>query len=126
MSNDAGPQHRQCWEIAGFIAIAALMAWDLGIDYTEGAGWAPIASELAILVIALIGAALNWHQLVMAMRWLGVGREEARQWCEENRLGVLPLAHHVAADMMRALESTPENQTDLAPAAAPLQIEVIL
>jgi len=85
MSNDVEPQRRRRWEIAGFVAIAVLMAWDLGVDYSEGTGWAHIAVELVILLIAVTGATLIWRQLKVTQEWLTVAREEARQWREENR-----------------------------------------
>jgi len=85
MSNDVRPQRRRWWEIAGFLAIAVLMAWDLGVDYAEGTGWAHIALELVILLIAVTGATLIWRQLKVTQQWLTVAREEARQWRDENR-----------------------------------------
>lgn len=85
MSNDIEPQRLKHWEIAGFLAIAALMAVDLAIDYAEGAGWRHIAAELVILVIAAGGALFIWLQLKETRQRLTVAREEANQWRDENR-----------------------------------------
>lgn len=85
MSNDIEPRRLRRWEIAGFVAIAILMAWDLGVDYAEGTGWAHIAVELVILLIAAGGALLIWRQLRETRRRLTAARQEARQWREENR-----------------------------------------
>jgi DNA-binding CsgD family transcriptional regulator len=101
MSDDIGPQRPRRWEIAGFVAIAVLMAWDLGIDYAEGTGWAHIAVELVILLIAAAGAILIWRQLRETRAKLSVARGEADQWREENRELMAGLGTAIARQFQR-------------------------
>jgi DNA-binding CsgD family transcriptional regulator len=85
MSNDLDPQRLRRWEIIGFLAIVALVSWDLAVDYAEGVSWGHIAAELVILIIAASGAFVIWRQLKRARRRLVVVQSEANQWQEENR-----------------------------------------
>lgn len=85
MSNDASTTRLRRWEIGGFVAIAALIGWDLVLDYNEGAGWGHIAAEFIVLLIAAGGAVLVWLQLGRTRRRLTVARAEANRWREENR-----------------------------------------
>lgn len=85
MSDDMGPRRTKRWEILGFLVIAALMCWDLAVDYDEGASLLHILAELVILVIAAGGALLVWLQLKRTRTYLAVAQSEASQWREENR-----------------------------------------
>lgn len=85
MSNDAGPRRLRRWEVAGFAAIAVLMAWDLAVDYSEGTSWPHILVELVILLVAAAGAVLILWQLKETRQRLSLAMEQADQWREENR-----------------------------------------
>lgn len=85
MSNDIEPRRLRRWEISAFVAIAVLMAWDLGVDYAEGTSWGHIALELVALLIAATGAVSIWRRLKETRRRLSVARAEATQWREENQ-----------------------------------------
>ena len=85
MSDDIARTRLRRWEIGGFVAIAALIGWDLVVDYTEGAGWAHIAAEFVVLLIAAAGAIAVWLQLGRTRRRLSVARADADRWREENR-----------------------------------------
>lgn len=101
MSNDIDRDRRRRWEIAGFVAIALLMAWDLGVDYAEGTGWAHQAVELTIMLIAVTGAAMIWRQLKVTQEWLSVARAEAHQWRKENRELIQGLSSAIARQFTR-------------------------
>jgi len=85
MSDDVSEQRRRRWEIAGFILIALLIAWDLLVDYGEDVGLGHLAVELLVFIVAIAGALSLWRRLGRTSRDLSLAREEAERWRQENR-----------------------------------------
>lgn len=85
MSQDVTDGGSRLWEVAVFAAIAALMGWDLTVDYLEGTGWGHIATEFAILVLAAAAAVRIWLELKRTRTDLSSARAEASRWRTENR-----------------------------------------
>lgn len=85
MSDDIHEQ-RSRWIIIGlFAAIAALIGWDLAVDYGEGADWRHVGIELLVLFAATAGIALLWRRFDRTRADLAEAREQARHWQEQNR-----------------------------------------
>ena len=101
MSDDVRRSGPLWWEIIGFAAIAALMLWDLAVDYTEGAGWGHIAAELLILGIAAVGAVLLWRRLKRTKTDLSIARADAERWRRENREILAGFSAAIAAQFDR-------------------------
>ena len=101
MSDDVRRSGPLIWEIVGFAAIAALMLWDLAVDYTEGAGWGHIAAELLILAIAAIAALLLWRRLKRATTDLTIAQADAERWRTENRELLAGFSAAIAAQFGR-------------------------
>jgi DNA-binding CsgD family transcriptional regulator len=85
MSDDIREPHARLVIIALFALIAALITWDLAIDYGEGADWRHVAVELLILVVAASGIAYLWRRFDRTRIDLADAREQAAQWQEQNR-----------------------------------------
>ncbi len=85
MSDDLNDRWQLLAAIALFAAIVLLIAWDLSVDYGEGAGWVHIAIELLVLIVAASGMAMLWRLFYAARGDLSEAREEAERWREENR-----------------------------------------
>ncbi len=79
-----GPGHR-ILGIASFALIAVLIAWDLAVDYREGADWGHLAVELLVLVVAAGGIVVLWRRFDRTRSDLDDARDLARQWQEKNR-----------------------------------------
>ena len=62
MSDDIHEQRPHHVFIGLFAAIAALIAWDLVMDYGEGADLRHVSIELLVLFAAAIGIALLWRR----------------------------------------------------------------
>ena len=110
MSNDLETGRLKRWEIIGFLAIAALMVWDLAVDYAEGTSVAHFAAELVILVIAAGAALAIWLQLKRTRRNLAVAKSEANQWREENRDLLRGLSAAIATQFERWGLSSAETE----------------
>jgi DNA-binding CsgD family transcriptional regulator len=85
MSDDIREPRARLVIIALFALIAALIVWDLAIDYGEGADWRHVAVELLILVVAASGMAFLWRRFDRTRIDLADAREQAAQWREQNR-----------------------------------------
>jgi DNA-binding CsgD family transcriptional regulator len=95
--NSTGPDHQtdsdlQPPHIAGgrrsfvlFALIAALMATDLSIEFSEGVPWALQSFELLIFVSALAGFGLHWWEMVTARRHSQQLHEELQEARAEAR-----------------------------------------
>ena len=98
MSDDVHEQ-RSRWIIIGlFAAIAALIGWDLIVDYGEGADWRHVGIELLVLFAAAAGITLLWRRFERARTDLAEARQQARHWQEQNR------------ELLRGLGSAIETQ----------------
>jgi DNA-binding CsgD family transcriptional regulator len=85
MSDDIREPRARLVIIALFALIAALIVWDLAIDYGEGADWRHVAVELLILIFATTGVALLWRRFDRARTDLADAREQSEQWRKQNR-----------------------------------------
>lgn len=85
MSDDVQEKHSQFFVIALFVLIAALILWDLILDYREGANWAHLGIELVVLFAASVGAAVLWRRLTQSRTDLAEAIVEAEQWRQESR-----------------------------------------
>ena len=85
MSDDIHEQRPRRVFIGLFAFIAALIAWDLFVDYGEGADLRHVGIELVVLFAAAIGIALLWRRFDRTRTDLDEAREQARQWQEQNR-----------------------------------------
>ena len=68
-----------------FIVIALLIGWDVAADYTEGANWSLLATELFMLLMAASGVVLLWLQLRQTQLQLEHAQVETAQWRKESR-----------------------------------------
>lgn len=85
MSDDVY-EPRARWLIIGlFGLIAALIAWDLVVDYGEGADWRHVGIELLVLIAAASGMTLLWRRFHRTRSDLAEARAQARQWQAQNR-----------------------------------------
>ena len=85
MSDDIHEQRPRRVFIGLFAAIAALIAWDLVMDYGEGADMRHVGIELLVLFAAAIGIALLWRRFDKTRTDLDAAREQAQRWQEQNR-----------------------------------------
>ena len=85
MSDDVHASRQRALAIALFAVIAGLIAWDLAIDYGEGAAWQHVVIELVILVAALLGIVLLLRRLRHARSHLAAARDEATRWQTQHR-----------------------------------------
>lgn len=85
MSDDIHEQRPRRVFIGLFTVIAALIAWDLAVDYGEGADLRHVGIELVVLFAAAIGIALLWRRFDRTRTDLDEARDQARQWQEQNR-----------------------------------------
>ena len=85
MSDDIHEQRPRRVFIGLFAAIAALIAWDLVMDYGEGADLRHVSIELLVLFAAAFGIALLWRRFDKTRTDLDEAREQAKQWQEQNR-----------------------------------------
>jgi len=85
MSDDIHEQRPRRVFIGLFAAIAALIAWDLVMDYGEGADLRHVSIELLVLFAAAIGIALLWRRFDKTRTDLDEAREQAKRWQEQNR-----------------------------------------
>jgi DNA-binding CsgD family transcriptional regulator len=85
MSDDIHEQRSRRVFIGLFAAIAALIAWDLVMDYGEGADWRHFGIEVLVLFAATIGIALLWRRFERTRTDLVAARDQARRWQEQNR-----------------------------------------
>ena len=85
MSDDIHEQRPRRVFIGLFAAIAALIAWDLVMDYGEGADLRHVSIELLVLFAAAFGIALLWRRFDKTRTDLDEAREQARRWQEQNR-----------------------------------------
>jgi DNA-binding CsgD family transcriptional regulator len=98
MSDDIH-ENRPPWRIiALFGLIAVLIAWDLAVDYGEGADWRHVAVELLVLVAATSGMTLLWWRFDRTRTDLAASQKQARRWQKQNR------------DLIRGLGSAIEAQ----------------
>lgn len=103
-----------------FATIALLIAADLFTDYQEGASLVHIASELVVLLLAMVGAALGWRRLrqVSAERArldadLARTRAEAQRWRQENEELVLGLSQAIERQLAQWGLSEAESEVAL-------------
>ncbi len=75
-----------------FVTIAALVAMDLIVDRRSGVTLSHLATELAVVLLALVGAAALWRDVLVsrreaqsALRDVEGARAEAARWREEAR-----------------------------------------
>jgi DNA-binding CsgD family transcriptional regulator len=85
MSDDIHEQRPRRVFIGLFAAIAALIAWDLVMDYGEGADLRHVSIELLVLFAAAFGIALLWRRFDKTRTDLDEAREQAKRWQEQNR-----------------------------------------
>jgi len=110
MSDDVDGLRTRRWEIAGFCVIAALMTWDLAVDYREGAGWFHILAELAILAIAATAALMLWRRYTRTRTDLSSARAEAARWRQENSQILRGLSEAMAGQFQRWGLSSAETE----------------
>jgi DNA-binding CsgD family transcriptional regulator len=86
---DAGPRTTRA-AILLFALIAAVMGWDIALDYRAGGAVAHVAAEALIMALALCGALMLWRMVRVAQRHaeqltvdLRAARLEAHQFREE-------------------------------------------
>jgi len=85
MSDDIH-ERRPHWPIiALFALIAVLIAWDLVVDYGEGADWRHVLVELMVLLAAGSGITLLWRRFHRTRTDLAAARDQARRWQEQHR-----------------------------------------
>ena len=85
MSDDIHERRPHWLIIALFALIAALIAWDLAVDYGEGADWRHVTVELLVLLAAVSGMALLWRRFDRTRTDLAAARQQAGRWQEQNR-----------------------------------------
>ena len=84
MSDDTRDHWSILTAIVLFAAVALLIAWDLIVDYGEGAGWRHLVIEFFVLLAAAGGIVLLWLQLNRTHSDLAKARVAAEQWRREN------------------------------------------
>lgn len=85
MSHDQLDSRSRGLVILLFALIAVLIAWDLVIDYGEGAPMRHVAIELVVLLAAVFGIVLLWRRLARTRTDLREAREQATQWQAQHR-----------------------------------------
>ncbi|HZX22944.1 MAG TPA: LuxR C-terminal-related transcriptional regulator [Woeseiaceae bacterium] len=85
MSDDVHDRRRLPAVMALLAVIAALIAWDLLLDYGEGADWRHVSIELAVLAAAGAGLVLLWGRLERTRSDLAAARDRAEEWQRQNR-----------------------------------------
>lgn len=84
MSDDIRRNRSTIAAIALFTLVGILIAWDLWVDFGEGAGPGHLAVEAFVLLVALCGTVLMWRQLDRTRSDLANARIEAEQWKNES------------------------------------------
>lgn len=85
MSHDQWDSRSRGLVILLFAFIAALIAWDLLVDYGEGAQLRHIAIELVVLLAALFGIVLLWRRFARTRTDLVEARQQATLWHAQHR-----------------------------------------
>lgn len=85
MSDDIRDQRPVSAVMVLLLVIAGLIAWDLALDYGEGADWRHVLIELAVLVAAAAGVVLLWGRLARTRSDLAAARHQAETWRRQNR-----------------------------------------
>jgi len=85
MSDDVRERQTRWLIILLFALIAALIVWDLVVDYGEGADWRHVGVELLVLLAATSGMTLLWRRFDRTRSDLAAAREQAAQWQAQHR-----------------------------------------
>jgi DNA-binding CsgD family transcriptional regulator len=113
MSDDARFE-RSAWLVRlMFGAIAVLIAFDLMVDYGEGAGWVHIAIELVVLLAAAGGIGLLTWRLGGVTTDLAEARAAAARWRAESRDLIAGLSIAIEAQFRRWELSKAEGEVAL-------------
>ena len=97
MSNDIRDPRSRVIGTALFGLIAALIAWDLWVDYGSGGDPRHLAVESLVLLAALSGIGLLWHRFDRARTGLAEARDAAARWQREHRTLVRGLGDAIRA-----------------------------
>jgi DNA-binding CsgD family transcriptional regulator len=84
MSDDVSNNRSTLAAIALFAAVVVLIAWDLYIDFGEGASLLHLSVESFIFLVAISGIVLMWRQLDRTRSDLVEALVEAEQWKKES------------------------------------------
>ena len=85
MADDIQDRRSSWAALALFTTIALLIAFDLFVDYREGASWGHVAVELLVLVVTASGIAILWSQLHRTRIHLAHALVEAEEWRKESQ-----------------------------------------